>query len=70
MLASVPVAAAATAAADIAADAEGGKVATAIDAVFTDEDDEDGFIKDSSSKIARLELAVPAEPCRVCWGGC
>lgn len=70
MLASVPVAAAATAAADIAADAEGGKVAAAIDAVFTDEDDEDGFIKDSSSKIARLELAAPAEPCRVCWGGC
>lgn len=70
MLANVPVAAAATAAADITADAEGGKVAAAIDAVFTDEDDEDGFINDSSSNIARLELAVPAEPCRVCWGGC
>lgn len=69
MLASVPVAAAATAAADITADAEGGKVAAAIGAVFTEEDAEVGFIIASSSRTTRLELPVPAEP-SACCGGC
>lgn len=69
MLASVPVAAAATAAAEIAADAEGGKVAAAaaICAVFVD--DEEGFIRPSSSRIGRVELTVAVEP-SVCGGCC
>lgn len=64
ILAKVPVAAAATAAADITAEAAGGKVADVVEA------DEEGFTMPSSSRIDRLELALVAAEPSVCCGCC
>lgn len=61
MVASVPVVAAATAAADIAAEAVGGKVAAG--AVFGATFTVGGFNKPSSSRIDRLELPEPSICC-------
>lgn len=58
------MAAAATAAADITAEAEGGKVADVVEA------DEEGFTMPSSSRIDRLELALVAAEPSVCCGCC